>query len=85
MTTIVKINKPAAAKLKFREGTAREAWLTFITAQHGKPLQDVVKAAEANPPSLQPKGKYGVQGKVEPPMGWVRYFQRIGVVTLADK
>lgn len=81
-TTTVKVNKQAAGKLAYRTGSARAAWLAFIVAQHNQPLPAVIAAATANPPSLQPKGKYGQANKVEPPMGWVRYFVRVGVVTL---
>ena len=81
----LQVNKVAAGKLNYRTGSARAAWLAFIVQQHGKPLPTVLAAAAATPPSLQPKGKYGQAGKVEPPMGWVRYFARVGVVTLVTK
>ena len=83
--TTVQVNKVAASKLQYRTGSARAAWLAFIVQQHGKPLPALLQAATAAPPSLQPKGKYGQAGKVEPPMGWVRYFARVGVVTLVTK
>lgn len=71
---VLKVNTTAAAKLNYRQGSARQAWLAFIVAQNGKTMAQITAAATANPPSLQPKGKYGKAGKVEPPSGWVAFF-----------
>ena len=77
----IKVAAKLPAKLP-RANSARGLWWAAIQAHNGKPLATFVAHVTANPPSLQPKGKYGAVGKVEPPMGWVNWFVRNGFITL---
>ena len=78
----IKVAAKLPAKLP-RANSARGLWWAEVQKYDGKPLADFVAHVTANPPSLQPKGKYGAVGKVEPPMGWVNWFVRNGFITLA--
>ncbi len=67
----------------YRDGSARHAWWAAVQDYDGKPVSDFVAFVKTNPPSLQPKGKYGIAGTVEPPMGWVKFFVNQGLVKLS--
>jgi len=78
-----KIKVVAQPKKQPRENSARGQWWAFIQQYNGKSIQDFCKAAQANPPSTPKAGK--LQGKCEPPMGWVRYFVSAKLITLQGK
>ena len=80
VATIV-VNTKNANAAKFRG--ARASWLTAIQGYHNKPLQTFVTAMAANPPTKPKTGKYAKTG--EPPMGWVRFFVRQQIVSIANK
>lgn len=63
------------AGIKYRG--ARAAWYTVLQAHQGKPAADFLAACTSQPPST-PKS-----GVVEKPSGWLSYFVRTGVATLA--
>ena len=77
-----KIALVPGAKVNFREGSARALWYEHLKAHKGKTVKQFCDAAEKNPPSLQPKGKYGAQNKVEPPSGWLKFFINNGYAEL---
>jgi hypothetical protein len=79
--TLLRVDQAAAAKVTFRG--ARAAWFEELVKWDGKPVAEFCAHVEANPPSLQKTGKYGIQGKCEPPMGWVKFFIRQELVTLS--
>ncbi len=76
--TVIKVLKKDG---KF--GGARKAWYDVILAHDGKPLQDLIAAVTAKPPSTPKKGV--LAGKLEPPMGWVGYFKRSAFITLEEQ
>jgi hypothetical protein len=53
---------------------ARALWWGTIQAHNGKTLAAWQAAVGTKVPSYQPKGKYGLAGKPEPSMGWLRHF-----------
>lgn len=53
---------------------AREAWYARLKEYDGKPLDDFLASTKEKMPSLPESGK------AENPMGWVRFFQRVGVL-----
>lgn len=53
---------------------AREAWYNMLQQYDGKSLGDFLDAVKEKSPSLTKKGE------AEPPMGWVRFFERSGVL-----
>ena len=55
------------------KNTARAKWYAHIVACNGKTVAHYTKTALANPPSLQPNGKYGLANKCEPPSGWLNW------------
>lgn len=60
------------ANMKYRG--AREAWYNMLQQYDGKTVAEFVEAAKEKPPSLTKKQE------AEPPMGWVRFFERTGVL-----
>ena len=56
---------------------ARAAWYAVLLKHNGQPASAYLAACTANPPSL-PKS-----GIPEPATGWLRWFVRNGVATLA--
>ena len=69
-----------------REGSARAKWLDAFQEWDGCSIQAfcayVVSDPKTTAPSLQPKGKYGLQDKCEPPMGWIKHFVREGHISV---
>lgn len=67
------------ANMKYRG--ARAAWYERLQTLEGKPMDEVIKNLESDPPAL-----YGARskhaGKPEPVSGWIRFFQREDVVTI---
>lgn len=61
---------------------ARAAWYAVLLAHNGQPAAAYVAATTANPPSLPTKGKNA--NKPEPAAGWLAWFVRQGVATLAQ-
>jgi hypothetical protein len=59
---------------KFKENSARAIWFAALKKHNGKTVEEFVKAMADKPPVLTKKGKG------EAPMGWVRYFEREGVI-----
>lgn len=55
---------------------ARGAWYTLLAQYNGQPAAAFMAAALANPPSTPQRGH--LQGKCEPPSGWLRWFVRHG-------
>lgn len=78
---ILVVSLPATFKAP-RASSARGQWLAALQAHNGKTLAQFTASVTASPPSLQPKGKYGLAGQVEPVQGWVSWFTRQGVLTL---
>jgi hypothetical protein len=76
--TVIKILK---ADAKYRG--AREAWYAELKAHDGKPVKEFLDHVTAKPPSTPKKGK--LEGKLEPPTGWLSYFKREGVVAYPDQ
>lgn len=74
----LQFNKDAASKVNFRG--ARAAWLEELANWDGKEVTAFCKHVQDNPPSTPKTGKYA--NKCEPPMGWVRWFVRNGIVTI---
>jgi hypothetical protein len=73
-------NVKAGAKYRMN----RDAWYQRILAFNGKPVAELVADLEKNRPSV-----YGAKsmhsGKPEPVRGWVRFFEREGVLTYSDQ
>lgn len=80
VATIV-VNKTEAKKASFRG--ARAAWLAELVKYDGKPLDSFCTAVQKEPPSTPKTGKFA--GKCEPPMGWIRFFVRQGLIQIQDK
>lgn len=78
----IHIQDEAAKKVKFREGTARYEWWQRIQGFNNKPLSAFLEDVKANPPSVPTKGK--LQGKLEPPQGWIKFFIREGLIKTSD-
>jgi len=68
----------------FKAESARDAWWDRVQKFDGKSVEEFVADVTKNPPSLQPNGKFGKAGKVEPPMGWVGYFTRTELVKIEE-
>ncbi len=64
-------------KPEYKDGSARALWLAAVSKYNGKTAEEFCAAAAAKPPVLT-KG-----GKAEHPAGWLRYFEREGILTLA--
>lgn len=79
--TKIHIQADAAKKVKFREGTARYEWWQRMQDFNGKTLNAFLEDVKAKPPSVPTKGK--LQGKLEPPQGWIKFFQREGLIKLS--
>ena len=77
----IKVNTTEAKKAKFRG--ARADWLEAIQSYNGKPVAAFCEHVLANPPSTPKTGKYA--GQCEPPMGWVRFFIRQGLIETISK
>lgn len=65
-----------------KAGSARAKWLAAImqAASKGQTVAQFCASVAASPPSLQPNGKYGKAGTVEPPRGWLAHFAKAGVL-----
>ena len=67
----------------YRNKTARAAWWVWVQAQLASgpvAVNTLYQQASKAPPSLQPNGKFGKAGQVEPPNGWFRFFAGAGLV-----
>ncbi len=85
---VVRMKKPKGAgaeagsvvKLAVKPGLklrgAREAWYARLNEFNGKTEQEFVESATKKPPALTKAGTG------ENPRGWLRYFQRSGVLEL---
>jgi hypothetical protein len=67
----------SAVKAGIKYRGARAAWYAVLQAHQGKPAADFLAACTKSPPSLPESGV------AEKPSGWLRYFVRSGVATLA--
>lgn len=71
--------KPKVMKIKggMKYRGAREQWYNMLQRFEGKTVEEFVEAAIKEPPSRTKKNE------AEPPTGWVRFFQRSGVISLS--
>ncbi len=79
--TKVPVIKILKADAKYRG--AREAWYAELKAHDGKPVKEFLDKVTAKPPSTPKKGK--LEGKLEPPTGWLSYFKREGVAAYPEQ
>lgn len=79
--TVVKAGKATPGILQVAAGRklrgARQAWYEVLQAHNGKPVAEFLAHCTKAPPSL-PKS-----GVAEKPQGWLRYFVRSGIATVA--
>lgn len=66
--------KVTGAAPSYKANSARANWWAVVQQYNGQPVAAFVAHVATKPPSLQPNGKYGKAGQVEPPMGWLRFF-----------
>jgi hypothetical protein len=59
---------------------ARASWYTRLMAHHGKPLSELLASAAANPPSVLTARSRNA-GQPERTSGWLRFFERQGVLS----
>jgi len=78
--TVTVVKQPAKP---YRTNSARQLYWATFNAHHNKPLAALQAAIAAAPPSQPTKGK--LKGKPEPFAGWLAYFVRQGLVTIAVK
>ena len=78
------INVIDAPEGPFKTGSAREAWWERIQRFNGMGLDAFAQDVTKDPPSLQPNGKFGKAGGMEPPMGWVSFFVRTELVKIEE-
>jgi hypothetical protein len=45
---------------------------------NGKTLEGFLESVKTEPPSVPTKGK--LEGKLEPPQGWIKFFLREGLI-----
>lgn len=65
-------------KPEYKGGTARALWFAAVVKANGKTPEEFADAATKKPPALKK------DGKAEHPAGWLRYFVKEGIVTLAE-
>jgi hypothetical protein len=70
--------KLADKKAEYKDGSARALWLAAVRKYNGKSVEVCVEALTKTPPVLTKSGKG------EPPAGWLRYFQREGLIQIAQ-
>ncbi len=68
------------ATIKFRANSARAVWYEFLTTQVGKTQAEFIENATKKVPSTPKKGK--LAEKLEPPQGWLSFFERGGYCTI---
>ena len=76
----IQVVKTVASKVSYRTNSARAKWFEAIQAYNGKPVSEFVAGMQENAPSQPTKGK--LKGQTEPPMGWVNFFQRQGIIKI---
>lgn len=78
-TATTEPEKLLAVKAGQKYRGARAAWYDRMVALEGKTRKEVEADLESNPPALYgQRSKFA--GKPEPVSGWVRFFERTGVV-----
>ena len=78
-TAVIQVQRqPAKA---FRTGSARDLYWLAVQAHNGKPVAELVASVKAAPPSVPGRGK--LAGQQEPLSGWLSWFAKQGLITIA--
>ena len=73
---IIKLTKDIPS---FRKGSARAKWLAAIKRYDGKSVDEFLTATGRKPPIRS------ASGQAESPMGWLRFFERSGVIQIVGR
>ena len=65
----------------YRKDSARQRWLDRLVEFENRPIDDFIASVTASPPSTPDSGI--LEGQLEPPQGWINFFEREGILTLA--
>jgi len=76
MSSTIKIRSHAS----YAQESARDLWYRRLIEFDGRPLDDFVASVEANPPSTPVTGN--LAGQLEPVSGWLRFFEKEGVLEM---
>jgi hypothetical protein len=71
--------QPVDRESGYRANTARDLYWQAIQKLAGKTLNEVCTELESNPPKV-PKS-----GKVEPGTGWIKFFERQGLIKVLQR